>query len=104
MLASRKMLTDVGSIIDLNTQKLHCTRLGGSLDLFLLQNERLAVSIVDFPKDGFPRAADAWPETDSDVSVPRSQDAPESFPPVTSQLLPPMTATATMSLQLQELI
>ena len=68
-LGSRQMLTDLDAVIALGEGKLHLQAISATLDLHLLNNGHLAASVCSFPAGGFPRRADAWPETDDDVSA-----------------------------------
>lgn len=60
LLASRHLMPELGTILDLVEFKAYFTKIGVTVPLVKLANSHLAVSMMTWPAGGFPRGADTW--------------------------------------------
>ena len=75
-LASKMFLRLLGLNINMFEFNAYLTAFDTTVDLRVAPNRHLVKCIAKFPDEGFPKAANQWPENDLDVTLdPKVQDA-----------------------------
>eukprot|EP00435_Cladocopium_sp_Y103_P056706 s1320_g19.t1 len=60
LLASLRLLDQLGAVLDLSQQRCHLRALGVEVQLVKTLGGHLAIRVTDFPDTGMPRSADTW--------------------------------------------
>jgi len=78
LLASQPFMLATGGILDTDRGHIHFPRLSAfNVRLFLAYGGHLAIPITEWPRQGFPRDADQWPESNHDIVINPNQPSSE---------------------------